>query len=355
MRAITRAAALLSALTLCLCLFSLTAGAAVSTSGKNLKLFEDFSGYTAGDYKNSLDWSGGGSNVTCEAGPSVAPDAAKSMKITCTSRDIAPTFWAKNVSEPAKINWTGAKYMMIYLQNTADKDFEIGFIITSLVGGDTTKTEHFITNLDAPAILETEQGAKTLITSVNGQSYKIPSGFKGAIFIPFGAETHVNTSWQSDAWMLKKIQWATIGRVSPIIITGSKDASFVMGSVYSGYDDTVNNTVTAMVDEAKKAQEKAESEAAVKEQQAQEQQTAEDDSWIGGGQTETPDETPADTSSKGTGTVTETQKIIGTKLSLPAIIAIIGGALIVLNAGAVLYHFLFFKKKVNLPENPGSE
>jgi|GEM_PF-6415361 len=324
----------------CLVIFPFTASAEINLAGKELTLFEDFSSYTAQDFKTIQGFGGAGS--ICENGTPIAPNAVRSMKLGATSNTVVPTFWAKTVIGSAKTNWSKASYMMVYLQNTAAKDYTFGFVISEFTGGDELKPEHFVPAAGMSALLEDESGKQTLIDTPDGTVYIIPAGFKGVLYIPVASGTLTNVTWQTDPWADKKVDFSHIGRVSPVLGLTSEGSSFLLGGIYTGSDNSVTSAIEALVQSAKQEEEKAESEKAESSQAEQEKQTAEDEGWIGTPEAPATENTPAES------------KTLGTKISVSAIVAISMGILIAVNGIAVLYYILYGKKRVK-PDTPPEE
>lgn len=237
------AAALSCLMTVCMAVPSVSAA-------QSRTLYEDFENYTDADYQQTIKWSSVGPKGVCKAGSGVAPGSNKSVEVDAVISDESINFWMKHGFDKTKQNWTGAKYVQIYIQNLTGKENNLGFMITDITDNDEKKQEHFQITWNSAVVLEDMSGNKTKVVSNEGMAVTIPANFKGSMLIPLNSDTLEIPGWlYSEAdysnYANYKLDLNSIFKVSPIIPKGNSGAKFLIDDIYWSTSNDVDNFLNA--------------------------------------------------------------------------------------------------------------
>lgn len=166
----------------------------------------DRSGRANGIYEQIITWgSNTGTNIA-EAGNPIGTDTGKSLRLKQTSNGLF-IVWGQGTKDPDKINQTGAKYIKFYIRNLSAQAREMGIIVTDILqstidlfasAGNTTPDygqEHWMLAWNQPAVLETLNGEKSIVKSVNGNYVLIPKDFEGTLSVPLDSKYLVRPDW----------------------------------------------------------------------------------------------------------------------------------------------------------------
>lgn len=243
---------LLATIVLCLLIISMAVPSAASVSAESRTLYENFEDYTSTDYQQTLTWAKASAKATCQAGSPVAPGSTKSVQISTIISDESLNFWMRHGTDKVKQNWTGAKYVEIYIQNLTGSDHSLGFMITDVVDSNEKKQEHWQLVWEAAVVLKDMNGNMTKVLSDKGMAVTIPANFKGSIEIPLNTDTLEIPGWlygeASYTFGNQKLDLDSIFKISPIIPEGEAGSKFLIDDIYWSTSSEVDNFLGGSTD-----------------------------------------------------------------------------------------------------------
>lgn len=181
----------------------------------DMPVYESFDDYdTAYDrrgregnvYQQIIDWTDSPATFIAEAGNPVGSASGKSLKLSQRS-NTAIVAWSNGTKDAAKLNQTGAKYVKFHVRNLSSEAREIGVMLTDILqstidgfasAGNTIPDagqEHWTLKWNKSVMLETTDGQKSTVKSVNGNTFEIPRDFVGSVSIPLEADNLCNPDW----------------------------------------------------------------------------------------------------------------------------------------------------------------